>query len=116
MYYIINITKYPPYVMSEHYYATVYNYSAFASASAIISNDLPLDIAMNCSKEYPTLYPVIKDTSERNLINKAADMIIENKNGLSAWIGVFYNGKYSKSRTLEINNDKAVLLLNEPLH
>ena len=81
----------------------------------IASGHLTLEGARKLTDEYPELYPILKDASERVVINKAADMILEQCNGLSAWIGVFWNGKYSKVRTLAIESDKAVLILPEPI-
>ena len=108
MYYIINIWN----NFTEHYYANIYNFSTFCSMDGIMDGTIGLEIADRLSDK---LYPVIKDSSERVVINKAADMILESLGGLSAWIGVFWNGKYSKSRTLSIDNDKAILILPEPL-
>ena len=113
MYYIINITKWNNF--TEHYYANIYGFSAFASMENIASGHLTLEGARKLTDEYPELYPILKDASERVVINKAADMILEQCNGLSAWIGVFWNGKYSKVRTLAIESDKAVLILPEPI-
>lgn len=113
MYYVINITKWSNF--TEHYYANVYMFNAFTSMDGIVNGDIGLDIATKLSDAYPSLYPVLKDSSERVVINKAADMILEGKGGLSAWVGVFWNGKYSKVRTLAIDNDKAVLMLPEPI-
>lgn len=113
MYYIINITKWNNF--TEHYYANIYNASIFTPTDFIMSGEYDLSLADKYSDLYPELYPTIKDSVERDVINKAADMILDNKGGLSAWICVFWNGKYSKARTLAINNDKAVLLLPKPL-
>lgn len=109
MYYIINITKWSNF--TEHYYANIYNFSALSSMDGIIDGVIELDVAKKLSNIYPTLYPTIKNVSEKSVINEAANMIIDNKQGLSAWMCVFYNGKYSKHRTLAIDNDKAVLML-----
>ena len=90
-------------------------FNAFSSMDGIMNSDIGLEVATKMSDRYPMLYPVLKDSSEKEVINKTADMILENKGGLSAWIGVFWNGKYSKARTLAIENDKAVLMLPEPI-
>lgn len=114
MYYVINITKWNNF--TEHYYANIYRFSAFASMDGIIKDEIGLEVAQKLSDEYPELYPVLKDSSERAVINKAADLILEGKGGLSAWMCVFWNGKYSKARTLAIENNKAVLMLEKPLN
>lgn len=113
MYYIINITKWNNF--TEHYYANIYRFSCFCSIEGITKGIIGLEVGEKLSDKYPTLYPCIKNSIERDVINEAADIILENKAGLSAWIGVFWNGKYSKVRTLAIKNEKAVLILPQPL-
>jgi hypothetical protein len=43
----------------------------------IIKDIIGLEVAEKLSDEYPELYPVLKDSSERAVINKAADLILE---------------------------------------
>jgi len=107
-FFVINITKWNNF--TEHYYANVYHFNAFAEPDWFADGHIGLEQGENYSEIYPTLYPVTKDSSERVLINKVTDMIIEGLGDLSAFIGVSWNGKYSQARTLSITNDKAIPL------
>lgn len=108
-YFVINITKWSNF--TEHYYANVYYFNPYSSPDWFADGKVTLEQGEKYSDTYPELYPTMKDGNERALINKAADKIIEENGGLSAFIGVAWNGKYSKVRTLAIANDKAI-----PLH
>lgn len=109
MMYAISITKWSAF--TEHYYAKIYRFKGNYT-SAIISGFLTLDNAEDMSKEYPDLYPVIKDEVERTVINKAANMLLD-ESSLSKFICVFYEYKYSASRTFCIENHKAIKILPE---
>ena len=106
MYYIINITKWNNF--TEHYYANVYRASCFANTASIVDGTIGLNSMEKLSNTYPILYPVLKDSNERSLINKMADLIVDVNHGLPCWIVVFWNGKYSRVRTADIKNEKAI--------
>lgn len=108
-YFVINITKWNNF--TEHYYANVYHFNNFSNPEWFAEGIVTLEQAEKYSDIYPELYPTMKDSNEKEVINKMADKIIEENGGLSAFIGVSWNGKYSKVRTLAITNDKVV-----PLH
>jgi len=108
-YFVINITKWSNF--TEHYYANVYHFNSFGSPEWFAEGKVTLDQGENYSDMYPELYPMTKDANERVLINKVSDMIIEENCGMSAFIGVAWNGRYSEIRTISIKNEMAI-----PLH
>lgn len=108
-YFVINITKWNNF--TEHYYANVYYFNAFSNPEWFVDGKIGLEQGEKYSDTYPQLYPTTKDAVERTVINKVADNIIKENCGLATFIGVAWNGKYSKARTLAITNDKAI-----PLH
>lgn len=121
MYYIVNITKWDNF--SQHYYANIYMCNTVIEEHitngtiALPSYDDTYSLERKCS-ELPNgvhkisdcYFDILKNDDLKTLINDAVDKVLDDS-GLSARICVFMNGKYSKSATLCIENERAVLVV-----
>jgi len=100
----INITKYSQF--TEHFYCSFWSVSPYTDLKLIESGFLTLknDVFSNMEMTKGNYYCSIKDSNEKQLLIKAKNFLNENCGSAANIIVVFYDGKYSSSRSEHIMN------------
>lgn len=103
----INITKFTSY--TPHYYCNFYvSISGMITIDWMHGNDFNIpdtDTFESLEKKYGNEYKSIKSTNERDLYKMSLEILKERWSPLQLnGIAVFYEGKFSKERTILLND------------